>query len=169
MVQKIFCLPYLPHPVIGERFNFLFNSNTDAALIPLFSYIRNTWIEGHMWGPESWSGYGRAIRTNNDAEGLHNRWIRQAKAVKLDLYALSELLFKEAKLIPVQKKLVAHNKLRQAQRKETREFQGRIFVLWDQYETNGSVSQLHDSLCRVLFNRTHSYDLPSDEEPFSDD
>ena len=52
-----------------------------------------------------------AIRTNNDAKGLHNRWMRAGKAVTLTVYRLSQLLFKEASMLPVQIKLVSYNKL----------------------------------------------------------
>ena len=66
-ISKIFCLPYLPAQEIGENFEFIKNNCTDATLDPLFDYISRNWIHGRCWNPESWSGFGMAIRTNNDA------------------------------------------------------------------------------------------------------
>ena len=85
---------------------------------------------------ESWSGFGMAIRTNNDAEGLHNRWMRAGKAVKLTFYRLSQLIFKEASMLPVQIKLVSHNKLIQAQKATTINKEQLVYELWDKYNTN---------------------------------
>ena len=38
-------------------------------LIPIFSYVQDTWMGGSVWNPEDWSVYGQPIRTNNDVEG----------------------------------------------------------------------------------------------------
>ena len=116
VVQKIFCLPYLPHQEIGRLFNELRTLNTENALSPLFNYIDRNWISGKHWTPEDWSSFGKAIRNNNDVEGVHNRWMQRAKAAKLGVYRLSELFHREAELLPVQLKLISHNKLKQVQR-----------------------------------------------------
>jgi hypothetical protein len=38
-----------------------------------FNYIENTWLQPGIWSPEAWSVFFQIIRTNNDAEGWHNK------------------------------------------------------------------------------------------------
>ena len=62
---------------------------------------------------------------------------------KLPFYILVPKLLKEAKLIPVQCKMVSEGKLQRTQRRQTRQLQGQIFQLWDQYvATELTASQL---------------------------
>ena len=62
--------------------------------------------------------------------------MRAGKAVKLTVYRLSQLLFKEASMLPVQIKLVSYNKLIQVQRANTINKEKLVYELWDKYNTN---------------------------------
>jgi hypothetical protein len=59
------------------------------------------------------------------------------------MYILFVLLHKDARLLPIQLKMVTEGKLWRYQRKKTKELQHRIFALWDKYsEEEITVNQL---------------------------
>jgi hypothetical protein len=90
MIQCLMCLCYLPANKIQEVFEHL-KENAPKELDQLFSYVGQNWIYGKRWSPESWSAFYVAIRTNNDAEGLHRAW-NEAAGRKLQFYRLAEFL-----------------------------------------------------------------------------
>ena len=51
-------------------------------------------------------------------------------------------LYQETTAIPLQLKLVSEGKLKRHQRKSSRQTQGRLFSLWDNYSNNISASRL---------------------------
>jgi hypothetical protein len=57
-------------------------------------------------------------------------------------YCLIAELYQETTAIPLQLKLVSEGKLKRHQRKSSRQTQGRLFSLWDNYSNNISASRL---------------------------
>jgi hypothetical protein len=112
-IQRIFCLPYLPSEHIQPMFNKI-RSEGKPELEPLYKYIQKNWMEGAYWNPSAWSVFNMTIRTNNDAEGLHNLWNRRAQA------KMTQFLYDEASAIPQQITMVAHDKLHREQRISTK-------------------------------------------------
>jgi hypothetical protein len=109
----------------------------------LMDYINNTWINASTWKPAPWTVYRQSVRTNNDVVGWHHRIDRKAQKPNLQMYILIVLLHKEARLLPIQLKMVTEGKLRRYQRKKTKELQYRIFALCDKYsEEEITVNQL---------------------------
>lgn len=78
-IQKVLCLPYLATEKIKYVFNHL-KFEAPSTLNSFFYYISRVWVSNtSMWSSQNWSVYDRAIRTNNDCEGFHNRWDKLAK------------------------------------------------------------------------------------------
>jgi hypothetical protein len=75
-----------------------------------------------------------AIRTNNDVEGWYNR-LNSSVAARgpVPFYHLVNMLYLESKDISRQMKMVSEGKMQRYQRKKTREVEGRLFELWDEY------------------------------------
>lgn len=112
------------------------NNANDDRMNDFFSYVERTWITNEMWPVGSWSVFGRSIRTNNDVEGWHARLNRRAKKGNLSFYLLVELLFREARDIPIQCKLVKEGKLKRYQRRNTTSTQAKLMTLWEEYNEN---------------------------------
>ncbi len=66
---------------IREAFDHI-KSKVDPAATSVMSfinYVEDTWMDSTVWPVESWTVYGRSVRTNNDVEGWHTRLNRRAK------------------------------------------------------------------------------------------
>lgn len=135
LLRKVFALPLLPADDIRPAFEELLGKVApDAdAMVSFFDYLDNTWMTNEVWPIDSWSVYGRSIRTNNDVEGWHNRLNRRAKKGNLSFYMLVTLLFDESRDIPLQCKLVKESKLRRYQKKSTKMIQSRLMKIWEEY------------------------------------
>ena len=69
-VRMILALPFLPTDHIRPAFNELLTRSTlDSPLSQLLSYVKKYWIDSTVFPVESWSVFGRTVRTNNDCEG----------------------------------------------------------------------------------------------------
>ena len=132
-IQKILCLGYLPAHEIGDAIEFI-QSEAPDSLEPLFDYIRSTWSDEARWTPACWSVYNLQVRTNNDAEGLHNLWNRNGRSSKLPFYQLIDFLCTEAEKIALQEKLVQHGKLAREKRKATKEKDELLKTKWADYK-----------------------------------
>ena len=132
-IQQLLCLPYLPHSKIPGVFYYLME-NAPKETHPLFAYVKSTWIENKRtpWGPETWSVFNKPVRTNNDCEGLHNRWNLRTKNRKAYYWILSCLL-KEATRIEVTSTLLTCGLLKRHQKKNDKLKQKTYFDLWDNY------------------------------------
>lgn len=119
-LQRIMCLPFLPYQVIEKNFERIIREllpplqkehpEQAKKIEELINYVRNTWLKDKTWVPKRWSVYGRKIRTNNDAEGFHNRLKIRAKGGKLNFYKLLRLLHSEARKTLMQKHLLQQGK-----------------------------------------------------------
>jgi len=151
LLRKTFSLPLLPTDDIRPAFQHLKTKSDTQQTDDYFKYIENTWINNHMWPVNSWSQYGRSVRTNNDCEGWHNKLNRRARKGNLPFYVLITLLFQEAKDVTIQTKLVKEKKLKRHQTKQTKKIQGRLWNLWDQYRVKSiSTSALLDA-CASMY------------------
>lgn len=131
-IELILCLPIVPASKIVDVFNHIRSKAPDApALDRLFKYVDQTWMSGR-WNPDQWSVFEMAIRTNNDCEGLHNRWNLKGKNRKGYYWILSILVEETNRIARTSKQLQYGCKVRErnavAKRKEEQ-----LFRLWDQY------------------------------------
>ena len=128
-------LPFLPPHEIAGMFVRLEAKSTTAPLQLFANYIRNTWIDSHLWPASCWSVFMEAVRTNNDTEGWHHPLNRRAEGkTQLPLYLLIQLLHQEARLTSLHIRLVTERKLKKVQRKTYRMIQSKVFKLWEEYE-----------------------------------
>ena len=81
-----------------------------------------------------WSVHMTAIRTNDDVEGRHNK-LNTGLATRgaVPFYHLVSVLYVEANDISLSVKMVLEGKMQRYQRKKTRQMEGRVFSLWQQY------------------------------------
>ena len=94
---------------------------------PLLDYMNRTWMSGTMWSPADWCIYKRAIRTNNDVEGWHNRLNTRAHHSNISFYILVSLLHTESRLVPIQQQLIYEDKLRKFQKSKLWHFKVNSF------------------------------------------
>jgi hypothetical protein len=106
---------------------------TQLALVKqVITYMRENWIESRVWSPSKWCVFNQPIRTNNDAEGWHNRINCHTKD-KMNFYALVPELHKESKLIPLYKKWMCRNKIVKRALKISDSVNKKLFDLWESY------------------------------------
>jgi len=154
-IKLLFALPYIPEEHIKPAFNRI-KAGATAQLQPLVDYIEKTWLSSHPWSPSNWCVYKRAIRTNNDVEGWHNRLNIKAQQSNLPFYKLMSLLHAESSLVPLQHQLIKEQKLRRYQRRQTKLVQGKVFELWRRYRHDElTTSQLLKQMAYVTAPSTH--------------
>lgn len=99
ILQKVLGLYYLPSGDIPDQFRRLENTvgaTGQVSLLNFFDYVRRVWIEGRLIRPENWSVFNRPIRTNNDCEGLHNRWNQKSRN-RRNYYWILSIIGKETR------------------------------------------------------------------------
>ena len=149
-IRKLMALPFLPSEHIQPLFDKMVERATSQQLTELVTYVESTWITSEMWPPATWSIFMRSTRTNNDIEGWHFRLNQRAQKGNLPFYMLLTLLTQEAAHVNLQVRLVSEKKLQRIQRSKSRQMQGTIFKLWEEYnDKNKSASQLLKS-CAAL-------------------
>ena len=133
-LRKVLSLPYVPAEHTEELFlRFYRKADGCQSLLKLLDYIRNTWIYSSIWPPRSWCVFGRSIRTNNDVEGWHHHINLKARKGQLSFYLLVKLLHDEAKLVPIQVRLLSDGKVLRRQRAKYTRHHGRLASLWEEY------------------------------------
>ena len=140
-LHKLMALPFLPEGEIIPMFERLANQATTTQVCTV---ILRIWINGSVWPTSICSIFNKSVRTNNDIEGWYNRLNKRAAGrSSLQFYLLITLLHKEAKLTSLYIRLVSEKKLRRIQRRQYRELQNKLFILWDEYlRSDRSVLQL---------------------------
>lgn len=161
-IEELLRLPLLPASSIPAVFERL-REKADTKLQELFHYVKTTWIESKQWSPSSWSVFKMAIRTNNDADGLHHKWNDDVKG-KQSFYALTDQLEAIALDLPLSAELVKHGKLKQDKRAASIEKDQNLFEMWTLYEENNSNMTCLDLLnnlvsCQKLHVLTSEEDL----------
>lgn len=142
-LRQLMALPFLPPEHITDTFLQL-DARAPQAIVPVMNYVYSTWIDSTIFQIHHWSVFMSAIRTNNDVEGWHNRFnTNVATRGPVPFYQMVTELFAEAGDIPLQLKLVSEGKLQCYQRKKSRQVQGKVFSLWNDYcERTTSASNL---------------------------
>ena len=152
-VRELQCLHLLPadeiEPVFYEK-----KKIAPPPLMPWMHYIEKNWIKNAMWTPIVWSSYGKAIRTNNDAEGWHYRINKRGRCQNLKLSELILLLHSEAEIIPLQAALLCQGTLKRAQKESSHKIQCQIFKNWAAFKISSKTMQ--DSL-NLLKSCTNMY------------
>ena len=69
---------------------------------------------------------------------------------QLPMYLLIDLLYKEAKLISLNVRMVSEKKLRRVQRRRYRQIQAKVFSLWGQYEEGDKTARQLLKACSLL-------------------
>jgi len=133
LLRKTFALPLLPTEDIPEAFKKLKKKSATEMTNNYFDYVEQTWMNSSIWRIEAWSVYGRSTRTNNDIEGYHNKFNQRAQTENLPFHLLIQLLYIEAKDVRLQEKLAKEKKLHRYKWKRTKDIQGRLMKLWEEY------------------------------------
>ena len=125
-------LCYRPGEKIKCVFQYLLR-RADPKLRVVFDYVQRNWIEG-QWKPENWSVYGRAIRTNNDCEALHEVWNRTA-GKKIKFYFCVDFLATLGTSVKATSELLCHDKIeRRCEFSSVRKHQF-LFDQWKKFRT----------------------------------
>ena len=132
-MREIQCLHLLPHDKIENVF-LAKKAFAPPELRPWMQYIEKNWVKNPMWLPKVWSSFGKAIRTNNDAEGWHHRINKRGRCSNLKLSELIQLMHKEAELIPLQASLLCQGTLKRCQKTSEKRVQFTIFKCWKEYK-----------------------------------
>ncbi|GFR98023.1 WD repeat protein [Elysia marginata] len=133
--KQILALAYLPGELIDPTLTELESEATIEGQQHLCAYVRQTWMEGSVWDPASWSSFYRAIRTNNDVEGWHRHLNSKAGRGQLNMYLLMRLLATEAALVCDNLTLLCESAVIRRQRKAARRNTQRLFKVWDELIT----------------------------------
>lgn len=153
-IRKLMALPNLPASHISTAFNQLKErcpqSNSAQKLQELLHYLEKTWITSRSRPPSAWSTFKRAVRTNNDAEGWHNRLNQNAPNDKMNLYLLISCLHEETQLLPLQMKLIAQKKLCKRNSKKQDSKQKKLKNLWTSYENHDITTSDYLKECSTL-------------------
>lgn len=97
-LRVLMCLPFLPFqhtPSVFKEFMDLLELHHPQALHQLLQYIEETWTDGSVWTPESWSVFGQSVKTSNDVEGWHCHLIHLCARENVNIHVLIEVLHKE--------------------------------------------------------------------------
>ena len=152
IIRTVLALAYLPAEHIQATWEEV-NSRVQGheQFKALLAYVRTTWLESTVWDCNSWSLYRRAIRTNNDVEGWHNR-VNTKAGQKPPFFQLLQILHREARLVPLQVRLLNEGRIVRQQRRVTQRHQGRLHRLWDSYDqgtlTTGQLLKALSNVCR---------------------
>ena len=76
LCKRAMSLHLLPPTKIEKLFPKLKNKAAKLKIVLLDNFLNsfeNTWLQPGIWSPEAWSVFFQIIRTNNDAEGWHNK------------------------------------------------------------------------------------------------
>jgi hypothetical protein len=142
-VQKVckraMCLHLLPPTKIKKVFSVL---KTKAGALHIdqldnfFTYIENTWMKTKgIWPPSVWSVFLQLIRTNNDAEGWHNKINLKGKMAGIHFYKLVPLLFRESEFVEVEALFLKQNQTTRVTRLCNELLQTNLFELWNSYDS----------------------------------
>ena len=151
LLRKTFALPLLPAEDIPEAFKQLKKKSATEMTNNYFDYVEQTWMNSSIWTIESWSVYGRSIRTNNDTEEYHNKLNQRAQKGNLPFYLLIQLLYKEANDVRLQEKLVKEKKLQCYKSKRTPDIQGRLMKLWNEYKEKTITTRHLLDACAAIY------------------
>ena len=137
LCKRAMSLHLLPPTKIVKLFPKLKNKAAKLKIDLLdkfFNYIENTWLQPGIWSPEAWSVFFQIIRTNNDAEGWHNKLNSKGKGAGLHFYELVDLLFAESEFVQVEEAYLKQNQTTRHTQLGQKVLQHQLFVLWEDYD-----------------------------------
>ncbi len=134
-VKLMLSLCHLPPEKIPQVYQHV-KSLAPRHLDKFFTYIEKNWLSGTPWEPSQWSVFDRAVRTNNDCEGLHNRWNRKLKGRKSYPWVLHVLAL-EARRIDISSILLNHGLLKRYQKASTKVKQDCMDQYCEEYKAGG--------------------------------
>ena len=137
-IRRLMALPFLPHEFVRPMFDALKMKAGTSELKELVAYVEGTWLNSTVWPASAWSVFRQSVRTNNDAEGYHNRLGQRAHAA-MSLYRLIAFLHDESLFVSVQCRLLSDRKLVKHQRKKYQLTHKRFHGYWEQL-VNGEIS-----------------------------
>ena len=119
--------------IIQETFQRL-DEEAPEALAPVMDYVYRIWICSSVFEIHHLSDFMTAIGTNCYVEGWHNR-LKTGVSTRgpVPFYHFVNVLHMEATDISLNMKLVSEGKLQGTQKKRTRQMEGWMFSLWQQY------------------------------------
>lgn len=178
-IGKLLCLCYLHRDEIRGVFHDL-QRTAPPRLTRLFAYVSRNWVHGNTWTTEKWSVFDRIVRTNNHAEGEHNKWKKSATHSNLTCYSLADFLFGKVKDLDMTETMVRHGKLTQAKSVHQREKDQALADVWEEYKTRkGSAEPMlpmdllnravHITRRQVVQIPDSDFDWGSDDSIVSDD
>ena len=145
-LRQLMALPHLPAAHIPEAFRKLKSRSTsDPRLKKVLNYLEKKWVNSKSNPPASWSGFGRAIRTNNDVEGWHLRLKKILRVDHPNLYVLIDVLHNEASQLKYQISLVTQGKLYRRRRKDTKKQKQRLRIFGKSTAMMDELSKLQSS------------------------
>ncbi|XP_048255180.1 uncharacterized protein LOC125381885 [Haliotis rufescens] len=128
-------LPFLPPADIARMFwRITGRVPANGKLRDLINYFQTQWIAHPTFSPRSWSVFNIAVRTNNFVEGWPRRINKKVGEQSLGIYRLIPELFREARLLPLQSRLIQEGRLRAYVRKSSTSRQEEIFDIWRRYK-----------------------------------
>jgi len=151
LLQKTFALPLLPTEDIPEAFNQLKKKSSTEMTNNYFDYVEQTWMNSSVRSIEAWGVYGRSTRTNNNIEGYHNKFNQRAQKENLPFHLLIQLLYIEANDVRLQEKLAKEKKLHRYQWKRTKDIQGRLVKLWEEYRQKTITTRHLLDACAAIY------------------
>ncbi|CAF1586169.1 unnamed protein product [Adineta ricciae] len=153
--RKIMALPLIPISLVSKAYDDLLNSTIACSRVkydmlrPLFNYFENQWMR--KVDIQQWNVYGMQMRTNNNAEGYHNRLNSRMSKYHPNIWAFIQCIKGEENrfnhlLIQMKGGLAARPKT-----KKTCAIQNRIDTLYLRYENNDiNSSELLEGLSYVV-------------------
>jgi len=135
VIKRLMALPFLPEEHIRAAFGKLRLSATTPLLIELFNYVEQTWFQSSTWTVASWTCFMKPIRTNNDCEGWHRGLNDIVRNGAPPFYLTVQHLHSVTKYTNLYTRLVSCGKLVRRQRKQYKQVQGKIFSLWEKYNS----------------------------------
>eukprot|EP00057_Strongylocentrotus_purpuratus_P029385 XP_011683859.1 PREDICTED: uncharacterized protein LOC100890943 [Strongylocentrotus purpuratus] len=151
LLQQVMALPFLPIAEVVPAFEQLRQQSDTPSLDELFVYVERTWLQNQTWPIAAWCMYGKAIRTNNNAEGYNNRLSRKAGGRSMGPYQLAGLLYREALLTDLTVRMVDRHLITRRQRQLTRTMQARVFRAWEAHRDGEKTAQELLQVCALTY------------------
>ena len=121
-MARTMALAFLPPAQMEDAVQWL-EERSPAQLAPLHLYIIDQWLSKEGFPPSAWSVFMKAVRTNNDLEGWHNRFNGRSARCNIQFYILVPLLHQEAQRFPIVVGLMTDDKISRRARSKYRKKQ----------------------------------------------
>ncbi|XP_041351197.1 uncharacterized protein LOC121370148 [Gigantopelta aegis] len=142
-IIKIMALSFLPAREIHLMYNKIERLVPRGGKLELIQYVGRQWMDRPIFVPRCWSIFGVTVRTNNHVEGWHHRINNKVGDQPQGIYKLIPELYKEARLLPIQTRMVQEGNLRTYIRETATIRQEDFFQVWGEYKDGElSLSQL---------------------------